>query len=486
MLPGLILTALGAGESCGSEGAGHVVVVLACSGGLDSQVLLHAATAALPPARLVVAHVHHGLQPEADAWLEFCRRSAAAAGTAFMARRLPPLPARPPGGIEAWARAGRYRALAGMAQAAGAAVVMTAHHAGDQLETHHLQRLRGAGVHGLAAMRQRGPLPGGPHPDAAVLLLRPFLAVPRSLLVDYARAHRLEWVEDPSNQDPRFARNRVRRQLAESIGGDPERFERELARIGALQALADAARRQAQQDLEACRLHLAARDRHAGVAATGDAPAAPGTLSRAALARLPAERAAEALRLWLAMLGCRMPSRARLAEIRRQLVDAGSSQARLRHDGRWLLRYRDRIDAAEELPAGIRPVWFRWAGESLLDVAGERFLFRPAAEGEAGLPATRLSGAPLLLDQGRGGDRIRRAAGSHRRTWKNLCQEGGIAPWARPALPVLRQDESVVYAAPFGTAAAIGSVPAALPGPGADDERIAIEWLPDPAMAKWL
>src|SRR5690606_897896 len=138
-------------------------LLLACSGGMDSQVLLHAAAAVWPRSRLVVAHVHHGLQPQAESWLEFCRRSAGKAGVAFLARRLPPMPARPPGGIEAWARAERYRALSAMAVEAGARLVMTAHHAGDQLETHHLQRLRGAGVHGLAGMRARSPLPAGPH-----------------------------------------------------------------------------------------------------------------------------------------------------------------------------------------------------------------------------------------------------------------------------------------------------------------------------------
>ncbi len=484
-LPDLILAALAGGGSRGDGESDRDVVLLACSGGMDSQVLLHAAASVLPRARLVVAHVHHGLQRDADAWQEFCRQAAGAAGLAFLARRLPRMPARPAGGMEAWAREGRYRALAAMADEAAAAFVMTAHHAGDQLETHHLQRMRGAGIHGLAGMRERGALPTGTLPRGEVLLLRPFLGVERTRLAAYAAAHRLDWVEDPSNHDLRHARNRVRRQLADAIADDPALLPRELARIGELQALADAARRQARLDLEACRLHLAALRPHSGVAATGVEVAPPAALSRAALARLPAGRAAEALRLWIAGLGCRMPSRARLAEVRRQLVDATSSHARLRHDGRWLLRYRDRIDAATELPAAIRPVWFRWAGEPLLDVAGERFLFRRCAEGEGGVAAGKLAATDLLLDQGRGSDRIRVGGGGHRRTWKNLCQEGGVAPWARSALPVFRQGETVVFAAPFGTVAdQPAEASAGAPPPAAD--RIAIEWLPDPSVARWL
>jgi tRNA(Ile)-lysidine synthase len=494
-LPELILAALRGGGSPGAGGNERDIVLLACSGGMDSQVLLHAASSVLPRERLVVAHVHHGLQPQAEAWLDFCGQAASEAGLPFLSRRLPPMPTRPRGGIEAWARAGRYRALLAMADEAGAVFVMTAHHAGDQLETHHLQRTRGAGVHGLAAMRQRGPLPAGTPPRDDVLLLRPFLSVGRSHLAEYAAAHRLDWVEDPSNQDLRYARNRVRRQLADAIADDPDLLARGLARIGELQALAEAARRQARQDLEACRLHLAAPRSHAGVAATGIAgpgagatgvaQPAPAILSRAALARLPADRAAEALRLWIAGLGCQMPSRARLAEIRRQLVDAASSQARLRHDGRWLLRYRDRIDAATELPAVVRPVWFRWAGEPMLDMAGERFLFRRAAQGEAGLPASILSAADLLLDQGRSSDRIRLGQGGHRRTWRNLCQEAGIAPWARAALPVVRQGKALVFAAPFGTAADPSVQEASDPPPPRAD-LIAIQWVPDPSIARWL
>ena len=149
-----------------------------------------------------MGHVHHGLQAEADAWLAFTEAAALQLGASFLSRRLPRLPARPEGGLEAWARRLRYQALADMAAAAGATLVVTAHHANDQLETHRLRRLRGAGSLGLGAMRAAAPLPGAPQH----LLLRPLLGVERSRILDYARTHRLDWVEDPSNQDLRYAR----------------------------------------------------------------------------------------------------------------------------------------------------------------------------------------------------------------------------------------------------------------------------------------
>ncbi len=437
---------------------------------------MHAAASALPPQSLVVAHVQHGLQAQAGEWLSFCKSGAAALGLTFMAQHLPPLPARPPGGIEAWAREQRYRALALMAEQAGATLVLTAHHANDQWETHTLRRLRGAGALGLGAMRGESRLPLA-HQR---LLLRPFLGVDRREILAYADAQGLDWVEDPSNQDPRYARNRVRRLLADTLSQDPGSLQAGLAQIDEFQRRADAARRQARQDLGTCSLYLASRDqRSANRGPLGEDAGPRVCLSRASLARLPEERAAEALRLWLEDLGCRMPSRSQLSQMLRQLRDACSTHARMRHDGHWLLRYRDCIDAAAELPKPLVPVWFRWSGQPHIDIAGQRYLFLPGAA--EGIDAAWLAGTDLLLDQARGGDRLQLAPQGHLRTWKNLTQEHGVPPWIRAALPVLRHAGGIVHAAPFGfnRRAAGGEAPAGGP-------RVRIEWVAPATVARWL
>jgi tRNA(Ile)-lysidine synthase len=206
----------------------------------------------------------------------------------------------------------------------------------------------------------------------------------------------------------------------------------------------------------------------------------PASLSRAALARLPAERLAEVLRLWLQESGARPPSRAKLAEVTRQLVGSGSSHARVRHDGRWLLRYRDRIDMADTLPDAVVPTWFRWRGESLLEVAGHRFAFRPMA---AGVDAGWLAQAELLLDRPCGADRLRRRATSPSRSWKNLAQESGVPPWLRQALPVLRWNAKLLYAAHFGMNCPAAARPVDEPPPG---NRVVIEWLAPASWSRWL
>jgi len=471
VLPGLILAA----ASNPRRPAGSPIL-LACSGGLDSQVLMHAAASVLPRQSFVVAHVQHGLQAQAGQWLALCESGAAALGLPFIAHHLPPLPARPPGGIEAWARGQRYRALAWMAEQAGATVVLTAHHANDQWETHRLRRLRGAGALGLGAMRGESRLPLAPER----LLLRPFLGLDRREILAYAHAQGLDWVEDPSNQDPRYARNRVRRLLAETLSQDPGSLQAGLAEIDEFQRRADTARRQARQDLATCSLFLASRKQHPAIGGPLGEDAGPRVcLSRASLARLPEERAAEALRLWLEDLGCRMPSRSQLSQMLRQLRDACSTHARMRHDDRWLLRYRDCIDAAAALPQPLVPVWFRWSGQPHIDIGGQRFLFLPGA-GE-GIDAAWLAGTDLLMDQARGSDRLQLAPKGHLRTWKNLSQEHGIPPWIRAALPVLRHAGGIVHAAPFGFNRRAGGGEST-----ADSPRVRIEWVAPACVARWL
>ncbi|MDR0247440.1 MAG: tRNA lysidine(34) synthetase TilS, partial [Burkholderiales bacterium] len=130
-------------------------LLVAFSGGLDSAVLLDAlyrlrektplATA------LSAAHVHHGLSPNADAWLAFCEHFCAARAIPFIARRLI-LPQKPQTSLEETARQARRAALHEMAGEIGANTIVLAHHQDDQAETLLLQLLRGAGPQGLAAM----------------------------------------------------------------------------------------------------------------------------------------------------------------------------------------------------------------------------------------------------------------------------------------------------------------------------------------------
>jgi tRNA(Ile)-lysidine synthase len=108
--------------------------------------------------------------------------------------------------VEAWARRSRYRALREMALARGVDLVLLAHHRRDQAETFLLQALRGGGVAALSAMPKVARRDG-------VTWARRGSATPREAIEAYARRHRLRWIDDDSNDDDRFARNRLRRHV---------------------------------------------------------------------------------------------------------------------------------------------------------------------------------------------------------------------------------------------------------------------------------
>jgi tRNA(Ile)-lysidine synthase len=182
---------------------------VAYSGGRDSTALLHATVAAAEPLglRVLALHVHHGLSGEADRWLAhgqaLCRRWVRRGRPVeFVARVLSTRPARGES-VEAWARQARYRALREMAVAHGADLVLLGHHRRDQAETFLLQALRGGGMAALSAMPRLVRRDG-------VSWARPWLDMPRDAIDAYVRAHRLAHVDDDTNDDERFARNRLR------------------------------------------------------------------------------------------------------------------------------------------------------------------------------------------------------------------------------------------------------------------------------------
>lgn len=179
---------------------------LALSGGKDSVVLLTALVQADLPVRAV--HVHHGLQSSADGWADFCLDLTRSLGVPCEVKRVQVIK-RARRGWEDAAREARYAALWQSVSAGGA--LLTAHHQRDQAETFLLRLLRGAGVNGLAGMRSAVA-----YSDNRVLL-RPFLSVSYRSIEDYAQAHHLRWVEDPSNHDHQFARNAVRHRLLPAL-----------------------------------------------------------------------------------------------------------------------------------------------------------------------------------------------------------------------------------------------------------------------------
>lgn len=197
---------------------------IAVSGGPDSLALLLLAAAARP-GRIEAATVDHGLRPgaraEAEMVADLCRRIGVphAILTARWERS-------PETAIQERARGERYRLLGYWAEERGLAAVVTAHHAEDQAETLLMRLARGAGVKGLAAMRPRS-VASGSH----VRLARPLLGWRRSELEQICADAGVSPAHDPSNDDERFERVRVRRALGEAGWLDASAVARSAANL---------------------------------------------------------------------------------------------------------------------------------------------------------------------------------------------------------------------------------------------------------------
>jgi tRNA(Ile)-lysidine synthase len=221
-------------------------LALAVSGGPDSLALLLLAHAACA-GRVEAATVDHGLRPESRAEAEAVARLCGELGVAhhILAAKVSPVGE----GLQAAARAARYAALADWMDGEGLPLLLTAHHADDQAETLLMRLGRGSGVAGLAGVRAAGPVPGT---GGRLRLCRPLLGWRRSELHAIVAAAGIEAARDPSNEDERFDRARLRRRLKAAPWLDPAA----LARSAALLAEAEAALDWAAEPLFAARVDL--------------------------------------------------------------------------------------------------------------------------------------------------------------------------------------------------------------------------------------
>ena len=182
------------------------------SGGADSTALL-LACARRWPGQVRAIHVHHGLQAAADGFEQHCVDLCERLEVPLVVQRVDARPA-PGQSPEDAARQARYKAFEVVAQVnkAQPAIqsIALAQHADDQVETLLLALSRGAGVAGLAAMPARWE-------RAGLVWHRPLLQVAGADVRDWLRAQGQPWVEDPTNTDERYTRNRIRAQLLPAL-----------------------------------------------------------------------------------------------------------------------------------------------------------------------------------------------------------------------------------------------------------------------------
>jgi tRNA(Ile)-lysidine synthase len=402
-------------------------ILLGFSGGVDSVVLLHLLHSLAPRHgwRLSALHVHHGISPQACGWAAFCADLCARREIPLQIERVDIAPLRELG-IEAAARQLRHAALARQKTD----FVALAHHLDDQAETLLLQLLRGAGVKGAAAMPLLQRRAGAP------VTLRPLLDVPRSVLLDYAQRHALQWVEDESNADDAYPRNFLRHRVLPEL---EQRFP----------AYRETLSRSARHFAEAAELleQLAGQDAQGAMQG--------GTLDLARLQSLHPVRAKNLLRHFLHGLGAPAPQAVQLDEMLHQLCGARRDAAVRAVLGDWQVRrYRGKVYALRALPDPSPEFCAQWRGEALLELPqlGGRLHFEPCAG--RGLSLMKLRQDTVTVRTRHGAERIRLDPKRPVRTLKNLLQEHDIPPWQRDSLPLLYCGEALAAVPGIGVACA--------------------------------
>jgi len=286
------------------EARPHVAV--AVSGGGDSMALLSLAAGwtRARGGRVTALTVDHGLR--AGSGLEAARVAAWAAALGADHATLSWTDVKPETGIQDAARQARYRLLDDACRARGILHLLVAHTRDDQAETLLLRLRRGSGPDGLAAMSAEREL-------ASCRILRPFLGVPRAALRDYLRAAGLDWLEDPSNLDMRFARPRLRRRLDGDDDLDPAALAENARRYGLARVVLE-------RDTDALLARCCRLD-GAGFA----------TLVRAGIAGAPRDLAERALGRVIAAVGGLIypPKRSRLERLAAGISGAGEMSVTL-------------------------------------------------------------------------------------------------------------------------------------------------------------
>jgi len=358
----------------------HSQVLVGVSGGPDSLALLYLLsdwrTDAHPDLGLHVVTVDHGLRAEAA---DEARYVAKVCGQLGIPHQILVWEGeKPDANLQAEARAARYRLFAREMERLGAEALVLAHHLDDQAETFLDRLTRGSGVYGLGAMADVEP--NGPED---LLILRPLLSVPKEALMEELKSRGVDWIEDPSNDDPQFKRVRLRRimELLEQEGLSARRLHDTASRL-----------RRARQALdEWCRTILNA---HLTIH-----PAGPVRLPWAVLADKPEEIQLRVLaHLILYVTGQTAPGRlAKLETLKSALVSGGDFKQTLA--GAVVERRTGDVFFWKE--AGRSPPAEKRAGDLLEDAAVRKTPARwdsrfDLSAGEGGSEVENLAIGPLI------------------------------------------------------------------------------------------
>jgi tRNA(Ile)-lysidine synthase len=391
-------------------------VYIAYSGGIDSHVLLHlAASSDFLHDKITAVYVHHGLQAEADSWAEHTARIAKDLAVDFILLRVNAFPGKKESPEEA-ARNARYAALKELIDVND--VLLVAQHLEDQLETVMLQLMRGSGLRGLSGMPEKMAFGRG-------FLFRPLLSTPKRIILDYACRHRLQWVEDLSNQSSDYDRNFLRNEVLPLL---KQRWP------GCAVTVARAARHCAEADTLMTEV--------AGEIFDQICDPADNTLSISRLRMFDTAKQQLAIRHWFLRSGLRMPSQDFVLRLLNQVAAAkDSGHPALLSQGQWIRRYRDKLYCLEQSESETQSDIVWPSTQAGIPIGKYRSLHWRVSS--AGIPLEKWLQSEIVIKFRTGGEKIDLPGRAGRHSLKNLYQEAGIPPWEREKIPLVYLNEQL-------------------------------------------
>ena len=407
--------------------AGGETVLIAVSGGSDSVALLHVLRELAPTfrLRLHVLHVDHGLRADSARDAEFVRALGARLGVPVDVERV----TVGDGSVEAAAREARYAALEAWADRLGADRIATGHSADDQAETVLMRLLGGAGVRGLAGI-----------PPRRGRVIRPLIETRRQTLRAALEAAGLDWVEDETNRDPKFLRNRIRHELLPLLTA--------AYATDVVPSLSRVARR-ARETVDALERTAADALQRLATVEVGAL-----TLPRGALGALPAPVAAETLRQAAARLGSRAPLRAWAHRGLRRILAPAAPRRPFRLGGVTVEVSGDHVRVGTAPLPSLASRTLLVPGRLELPEIGRVLQARVVPAVGYALPRTPECVAfdaaylpsSVTVRARRPGDRFEAFGGGARRL-KSFLIDAKVPRWERPRVPILESDGRILWVA---------------------------------------
>ncbi len=414
-------------EFSGSKNHNIKRYVIAYSGGVDSLVLLHCFKQIKANARAV--HVHHGLQDVADDWVHHCQQTCDALNIPLDVLYVD-AKQKPGTSPEESARNARYQALQKNLKAGDCLV--TAQHLNDQAETLLLQLFRTASAAGLSAMPACKTF-------GKFLHIRPLLSFSRKDIENYAAQNKLQWVEDPSNDDVSYDRNFLRKEILPQLENRWPEVNAQMATVASQQA----SNLQVLQDMAAIDL--------ANALVTQDRPFSffkvESMLSIQRLKKLSLPRLLNLLRHWIILTLGKQPTRNLLQEIESSLINSQPDAKpdivfsgyafRKFQDDLYLLKLNSELMVNEEVS---------WHPSSSLKLPGLNVQLKAIEAAGEGLDK-KLLDESLTVHFRKGGEKFHPAGRRHSQSLKKLLQEAGIPPWEREVLPLVYLGDELIAVA---------------------------------------